>query len=126
MKAIVNGVGVNIKIEHIKGGYSLTCRGAIAKTFVRSTRVAELEALLPVKKANNFKRQLNAPLTGLIVDIKGQEGDIISPGQGLVILTAMKMENIISAPHAAKIVKIHVTKDQNVNSGQLLMEFAKV
>ena len=126
MKAIVNGVGANIKIEHWKGGYSLTCRGAIAKTFIRSTRVAELEALLPVKKANNFKRELNAPLTGSIIDIKVQEGDVISQGQELVILTAMKMENIIAAAHAAKILKIHVAKGQNVNAGQLLMEFAKV
>ena len=126
MKAIVNGVGANIKIEHLKGGYSLTCRGAIAKTFIRSTRVAELEALLPVKKANNFKRELNAPLTGSIIDIKVQEGDVISQGQELVILTAMKMENIIAAAHAAKILKIHVAKGQNVNAGQLLMEFAKV
>ena len=45
------------------------------------------------------------------------------PGQELVILTAMKMENIITAERAAKIAKIMVNEMDNVSSGQILIEF---
>jgi propionyl-CoA carboxylase alpha chain len=124
-KGTVNGAQINVKIEHIKGGYLLTHCGVTVKIFIRSTRVAELESLLPVKQKNLFKKELLAPLTGNIVAINVQEGDIVEPGKELVTLTAMKMENIIVAESPAKVSKILVKAGENVISGQTLIEFTK-
>ena len=40
-----------------------------------------------------------------------------------MILTAMKMENIITAERKGKIAKIFVTEKEHVFSGQVLLEF---
>jgi propionyl-CoA carboxylase alpha chain len=103
----------------------LTYAGVTVNISIKSTRVSELESLLPVKHKSSFKRELVAPLTGSIVALNVEEGDIITQGQEIVTLTAMKMENIIVAEHDAKVSKVHVKVGENVNSGQLLIEFVK-
>jgi propionyl-CoA carboxylase alpha chain len=124
-KGVVNGRQIHVRIEHVRGGYLLTHSGVTVKIHIKSIRVAELEALLPRKEISIFKRELLAPMTGQIIAVNVAQGDKISQGKDLVTLTAMKMENIILAEHAARVAKIHVTKGQNVSAGQLLMEFSK-
>ncbi len=66
---------------------------------------------------------LVSPMPGLVTHIHVEEGDHIETGQPLVILEAMKMENVISAPHAATIKNIRVQVGQAVERGLVLMEF---
>ena len=124
-KGTVNGAQINVKIDHIKGGYLLTHCGVTVKIFIRSTRVAELESMLPAKQKSLFKKELIAPLTGNIIAINVEEGDVVEQGKELITLTAMKMENIIIAESPAKVAKILVKAGDNVVSGQTLIEFTK-
>lgn len=66
---------------------------------------------------------LVSPMPGLVTRIDAKEGDHIEKGQTLVILEAMKMENVISAPHEATIKNIRVQIGQAVERGLVLMEF---
>jgi propionyl-CoA carboxylase alpha chain len=125
-KGSVNGRQINVRIEYIRGGYLLTHSGVTVKIFIRSTRVAELESILPKKQKSIFKKELIAPLTGTIVSINAKEGDIVKEGQEIMVLTAMKMENVIIVEQNAVVVKINVKEGENVVSGQKLMEFGKV
>ena len=63
-----------------------------------------------------------APMPGLVLDLVVQEGSEVQPGDPLLILEAMKMENIIKATDAGKVSKIHVSKGMAVEKGQLLLE----
>jgi len=56
------------------------------------------------KKAKNSI--LNAPMTGKVVLILVSEGEEVKEGQSLLILEAMKMEHMISAPRKGKIKHI--------------------
>jgi propionyl-CoA carboxylase alpha chain len=121
--AIISGQKVNVKIERIRTGYKLTHSGITVDTYVRSPRMSELEALMPVR--NDFEDQLEllAPLSGQIVGIQVAVGDKVVPGQELLVLTAMKMENIITAERSGKIAKIMISEMESVSSGQVLLEF---
>ncbi|MEO5906020.1 MAG: acetyl-CoA carboxylase biotin carboxyl carrier protein subunit [Saprospiraceae bacterium] len=66
---------------------------------------------------------LVSPMPGLVTRIEVKEGDNVEKGQPLVILEAMKMENVISAPQAATIKNIRVQVGQAVERGLVLMEF---
>ncbi len=68
-------------------------------------------------------KQLLSPMPGLIVDVFFKAGDAVKKGEQLLILEAMKMENIIKAPNDACIKKIHVQKSQSVDKDQLIIEF---
>jgi acetyl/propionyl-CoA carboxylase alpha subunit len=68
---------------------------------------------------------LNAPMPGLVTGLKVTEGQEVEKGTTLVILEAMKMENVIVAPHDTVIKQINVSVGQAVEKGAVLMEFSK-
>lgn len=72
---------------------------------------------------NNAAKDVGAPMPGLILDIVVDEGDEVKKGDKLLVLEAMKMENIIKSPGDGKIKTIVVSKGMSVNSGQKLIHF---
>ncbi|MDO5656338.1 MAG: acetyl-CoA carboxylase biotin carboxyl carrier protein subunit [Flavobacteriaceae bacterium] len=62
-----------------------------------------------------------SPMPGLILDILVNEGDQVVANQPLLILEAMKMENIITAPRDGKIKKIIAQKAKAIEKKALLI-----
>lgn len=73
--------------------------------------------------SGNQINSIKAPMPGLIVDIKVQQGDQIKVGDSLIVLEAMKMENIIKSPREGLIKSISIKKGQSVEKNQVLLEF---
>ena len=67
--------------------------------------------------------ELKAPMPGLVVDIVAEPGTAVEKGDTLLILEAMKMENVIKASGAATVKALHIEKGQSVEKNQLLMTF---
>jgi biotin carboxyl carrier protein len=68
-------------------------------------------------------RELKAPISGKIIDIRTNKGTAIKEGQVLMILEAMKMEIQIKSP-ANKIVReVKVSKGESVKTGDILISF---
>ena len=123
-QAIINGKLVSVKIRPLDEGFRLLHGGADTVVKVRSPRVAELAAYMPKYQADISKDKLTAPIAGLIVSIKVAEGEPVKVGQELLVLEAMKMENVITAEHEGVVKKIHVSDKDSVQVDQLLMEFS--
>jgi biotin carboxyl carrier protein len=70
-------------------------------------------------KINNIK----APMPGLIIDLKIKPGDAVKAGDPLLILEAMKMENILKAPGDGTVKNVKVKKGDSVEKGQVMIEF---
>lgn len=66
---------------------------------------------------------LKAPMPGLVIDILVQEGMQVKQGQPLLILKAMKMENILRASHDGAIKRILVDKNQKVEKDAVMLQF---
>ena len=66
---------------------------------------------------------IGAPMPGLILDVIVSEGDEVQKGDKLLVLEAMKMENLIKSPGSGKIKSIVVNKGDSVDSGQKLIHF---
>lgn len=76
--------------------------------------------------ASNGAKNINsisAPMPGLILEISVEEGQEVEEDQPLVILEAMKMENIITSPRNGVVKKIAVSQGDAVDKKQLLIEF---
>ena len=63
-----------------------------------------------------------APMPGLVLDVLVQPGDEIEAGTPLLILEAMKMENVLKAEGAGTVKSIEVEKGNAVEKRQLLIE----
>lgn len=69
-------------------------------------------------------KEMKAPMPGLVVDVHVKEGDAVKKGDGLVVLQAMKMENILKSPADATVKKINIKKDDTVEKNQVLVSFS--
>jgi biotin carboxyl carrier protein len=79
---------------------------------------------LGMSNANSAKvNDLKAPMPGLIVELKVAVGDTIKKGDTLLILEAMKMENVLKAVGDATVKAIKIAAKQNVEKNQILIEF---
>ncbi len=70
------------------------------------------------KKINSIK----APMPGLIIDVLVEKGQEIEEGTPLLVLSAMKMENIILSQGEGKVKAVLVNKEDAVEKGQLIIE----
>jgi biotin carboxyl carrier protein len=62
-------------------------------------------------------------MPGLIVDLRVKAGDKVKPGDALLILEAMKMENMIKASAESIVKSVKVVKGDSVEKNQVLIEF---
>ncbi len=120
----INGEPASVQIKHLQEGYLLSYSGADVAVRVRTPRVAELAQFMPPPRDKNRKDQLKAPIAGLVVNLKVSEGDLVKQGQELIVIEAMKMENVIYADHETTIKKINVSAKESVQVDQVLIEFA--
>ena len=74
---------------------------------------------LQAKKVNEIK----APMPGLVLDVRVSEGTEVKKGDPILVLEAMKMENIIKSPTDGIVRKIHVKKGVAVEKSQVLINF---
>ena len=65
---------------------------------------------------------IKAPMPGLVLEIAVEIGQTVTKGDKVLILEAMKMENVIKAAGDGVVKAIHTTKGQPVEKGQLLIE----
>ncbi|SFQ65299.1 biotin/lipoyl-containing protein [Hymenobacter arizonensis] len=68
--------------------------------------------------------ELKAPMPGLIVDIRVTPGQTVQKGDPLLVLEAMKMENILKAPADGTVGSLKVNLRDNVQKGQVLVQFS--
>lgn len=73
--------------------------------------------------ANQKINQVKAPMPGLILDIKVAPGDMVKKGDQLLILEAMKMENVLKSPGDGQVQAIVVKKGDSVEKNQVLIQF---
>ena len=74
--------------------------------------------------ASTKVNELKAPMPGLIVDIRVAVGQTVQKGDPLLVLEAMKMENILKAPGEGTVAAIKVALRDNVTKGQVLIQFS--
>ena len=81
-----------------------------------------LEQSIHAGTGERTQKALTAPMAGTIVKVQVQDGQEVEQRQVLVILTAMKMEHTIVAPHAGKIRHVHYKEGDVVKGGTVLVE----
>lgn len=74
---------------------------------------------LSSKKINDVK----APMPGMVLNVLVQEGAEVKKGDALIVLEAMKMENILKSPSDGIIKKIIANKGKAVEKNEVLIQF---
>lgn len=74
------------------------------------------------KKLEDALGEVTPPMPSVVVRILVNEGDWVSRGQGLIVVSAMKMETTLKAPIDGRILKINTALQSKVMPGDKLVE----
>jgi biotin carboxyl carrier protein len=74
------------------------------------------------RSAELVNKNVKAPMPGKVLEVLIKEGDKLSKGDNMLILEAMKMENVIKAETDCVVKKVHISKLENVEKNQVLIE----
>lgn len=117
----VNGTNYKVELVNNEEEVTLVSRPA-AKTAAPAAPKATTSA--PAAKpisGGSGAGALKSPLPGIIVDIKVKVGDVVKKGDAVVILEAMKMENVLQAPVDGTVQEIGVNPGDSVLEGVTLI-----
>jgi biotin carboxyl carrier protein len=84
----------------------------------------KIESMGYAQKSESAGGRIESPMPGLVLETKVQEGDVIKAGEVLLILEAMKMENVIKSPVDGTVTAVHVAQGETVAKKQLLIELS--
>lgn len=102
-------------------GWIIELEGRQFEVTVEDERTRRLRQLAAQVAPARTTRTLTAPMPGLIVRVEVEEGQEVEPGDGLVVMEAMKMENELRAEAAVRITSIEVESGQVVERDAVLL-----
>ena len=129
--AATNGSVRSLVIEGRQFEVSVRRRNASKYTVSHQGSIDEVQVLDPLsylaeqgsgRQKREGPHQILAYMPGRVVEILVKEGESVQPGQGLIVLEAMKMENEIQAEHEGVVKRTFVTAGQPVEGGDPLFE----
>ena len=74
------------------------------------------------RKESTGKHVIGAPLPGTILKINVSVGDVITEGQTLLVMEAMKMENQVQSDKGGEVISIKVNVGDTVLQDDVLIE----
>jgi biotin carboxyl carrier protein len=104
--------------------WDLHLRGRVVRADVVDERTRVIREMSGALAGAAGPRPIVAPMPGMVVRVEVEEGDVVSAGQGVVIVEAMKMENELVAEAAGVVTRVHVAEGEAVEKDQLLVDLA--
>lgn len=106
----------------VRGVWHLDVDGTRVEAEALDERMRAIKDLTAAAAVSSGPAPLMAPMPGLVVRIAVAIGDIVSAGQGLVMIEAMKMENELRTTAAGVVTAVRVVAGQAVDKGAVLVE----
>ncbi|MES2120305.1 MAG: acetyl/propionyl/methylcrotonyl-CoA carboxylase subunit alpha [Pseudomonadota bacterium] len=121
--AVIDGRRRIVQVRRNGRDWELQTRGRTHRVQVLPPHVAELSKHMIEKPAPDLSRLLLAPMPGLLTKLDVAVGDKVEPGQPIAVMEAMKMENILRAPKAAKVKATPAKAGDSLAVDQIIVEF---
>jgi biotin carboxyl carrier protein len=120
---LYNGKSYNVELIEGDGG-----KKYIVNTFTRSFNVEIIDAETKYQQSRNqgFEQEdsnhISSPMPGKVVKIRVKEGDLVTAGQTLIVVEAMKMQSEFKAAGDRKVKDILVKEGDVVDAHQVLIK----
>ena len=118
LSVIIEGKAYEIKRERSATDMHLWVGPVRYGVVLRDPR--SLRSRLETGQDEKGPRKLVAPMPGKVVRVLAAEGSEVEPGQGVLVVEAMKMQNEIKSPKKGVVRKVVVGAGAAVNAGDVL------
>lgn len=118
----VNGASFPVFVAPLEGGSTVSFNG---QSYVVHDPKAAGSRKQRRGRTPEAQNEITPPMPSVVVRILVQEGECVQPGQPLVVVSAMKMETALRAPHAGRVNRIRTAVGEKVAPGDRLVEIEK-
>jgi len=119
---LVNGRSYEVRVAQEQGALGVTWSGTAMSVEVKHPLEKMLQQVAGAKRHRG--ETIMAPMPGAVVTIRVQVGDSVVPGQSVLVLEAMKMQNELAAQTAGVVREILVAEKAAVSAGTPLIKIA--
>ena len=132
------GVGVydvrmgtrNVRIEKLTGPDAtglvrVRVNGVEQQLWVLDDQALLLESMGMSGASESLDQRVEAPMPGKILEVKVSSGDRVNSGDALLVLEAMKMENVIRAERDGTVLCVHAEPGEALEVDQQIIEFVR-
>jgi propionyl-CoA carboxylase alpha chain len=119
-----DGEPICLQIERIGLKYRVCHSGTQVDGIVMTTRAAELLAMMPEKAPPDLSQFLLSPMPGLLASLAVNAGQEVRAGETLVVIEAMKMQNIIKAENDCVVAELLAKPGDSLSVDQPILRFA--
>ena len=124
LRASINGTRkITAQVERRGVRYHLVLDGAQYDCMVLSQLGAELQRRMPVKVPPDTSKLVLSPMPGLLTKIAVSVGEVVTAGQKLAAIEAMKMENVLTASQDGVVEEICATEGDSLMVDQIIIRF---
>jgi len=114
---------VDIRANGYESRRIVFAHGTEIELEIEDYRIAQARKVAGMKSGAAEVKNIKAPMPGLILEVKVGSGDKVRAQQPLLVIEAMKMENIIKSPAEAVVKRIATATGKSVEKNDLLIEF---
>jgi propionyl-CoA carboxylase alpha chain len=119
-----DGRAIAVQVRPALNGFDLVHRGVEVRAFAYTEREAAAARLMPVKRVADSGKALRCPMPGVVRVIAVTEGQEVKAGETLVVVEAMKMENVLRAERDGVVKSIKAWPGDSLAVDAVIMEFA--
>ncbi len=121
LSLLVGGEVVRGLIGRRDEGVTVVVGGRAVDAVVLDERAARLASAAAGGRPRASETSIRAPMPGLVVAVPVEPGQAVSKGETLVVLSAMKMQNELTAPADATVKEVLASAGQTVDQNQVLV-----
>jgi len=122
---LIEGRSHEVRVATTGGGLEVTLDGSTVPVEVRHPLEKLLQTTRQARHAGHGETVV-APMPGLVVTLRVKAGDLVTPGQAVVVVEAMKMQNELAARQGGRVTEVLVAERESVSAGQVLLRLAPV
>lgn len=122
LRITINGTAYDVDVEVLADTESANVLNQSSQP--AAAAAAPAPAAAPVAAPSASIEPVTAPLPGVVKAVQVKEGESVKKDAPVVILEAMKMETVINSPADGVVQKVHVSTNQSVQQGEVLVEFS--
>lgn len=113
-----------VSVRPLAGGrWDVRVDGVSDRWQARNLRDILMERMGIEEGAGAQALELRAPMPGKVLEILVKEGQTVEEGEAMLVLEAMKMENVIKAVSSGKVSEVPASVGKAVEKGALLVGF---
>ena len=118
---LIGGRSYEVDLLEVEGALMVLVDGQPFRVEIRREQESPARAAIQRSGAPSGQEMVTAPMPGKVTKILVAVGQAVRPGDGIVVMEAMKMENELKASRGGTVAELRVEEGRAVNGGDVLV-----